>query len=274
MADSVLSADDVRNFHEEGFIVVREAFPHEAARAMQAEMWAKLEEDSSLRRDDPATWRDDGYRVNGLNKIANRPVFKGIASPRLCGSVNDLLGAGAWDIPDSWGGFLITFPQGQPKDWDITAEGWHWDGNPNYHKDELNGLFIFTLFSDIGPKGGGTLIVPGSHRLINRFFDALPPQVNRNKQKPIKQEFFRSLPYFAELTNPDDAATNGDRIRRFMQETTDVNGVPCRVAEVTGEPGDAFLCHPSLLHTPSPNHAATPRFMRIKALNRRGLRYE
>ena len=53
-----------------------------------------------------------------------------------------------------------------------------------------------------------------------------------------------------------------------MAETTEVDGVPVKVIEVTGEPGHAYLCHPAIFHAASPNHAEAPRFMRVKSLSK------
>ena len=53
------------------------------------------------------------------------------------------------------------------------------------------------------------------------------------------------------------------RVRRFMDQTTDVNGFPVRIIELTGKPGDAMIGHPLLMHCPAPNCADVPRFMRV-----------
>jgi hypothetical protein len=47
-------------------------------------------------------------------------------------------------------------------------------------------------------------------------------------------------------------------------EETIVEGVPLRVVELTGEPGDMVFCHPATVHCVAPNRGARPRFMRIK----------
>jgi ectoine hydroxylase-related dioxygenase (phytanoyl-CoA dioxygenase family) len=53
-----------------------------------------------------------------------------------------------------------------------------------------------------------------------------------------------------------------------MAEDGDVQSVPARVVELTGEPGDVVLCHPMLFHCVSPNTAACPRFMRTTMIKR------
>ena len=60
------------------------------------------------------------------------------------------------------------------------------------------------------------------------------------------------------------APSPADRIAAFMDAETTVEGVPLRVVELTGEPGDMVLCHPVMVHCVAPNRGARPRFMRIK----------
>jgi hypothetical protein len=61
-----------------------------------------------------------------------------------------------------------------------------------------------------------------------------------------------------------------DRVAAFMERATDVDGVPLRVHEMTGEPGDAYLLHPLLAHSAAPNALDAPRVMRGKLLPRHG----
>jgi ectoine hydroxylase-related dioxygenase (phytanoyl-CoA dioxygenase family) len=49
-----------------------------------------------------------------------------------------------------------------------------------------------------------------------------------------------------------------------MDGETIVEGVPLRVVELTGEPGDMVVCHPAMVHCAAPNRGTWPRFMRIK----------
>jgi ectoine hydroxylase-related dioxygenase (phytanoyl-CoA dioxygenase family) len=44
-------------------------------------------------------------------------------------------------------------------------------------------------------------------------------------------------------------------------DRTAVDGVPVRIVELTGEPGDVVFLHPHLFHAPAPNHGRTPRLM-------------
>ena len=70
-------------------------------------------------------------------------------------------------------------------------------------------------------------------------------------------------PYLADLTGRA-AQPARDRIGTFLERTTEVAGVPCRVVELTGAPGDAYLCSPAVLHAAAPNRSDRPRLMRVK----------
>jgi hypothetical protein len=60
-----------------------------------------------------------------------------------------------------------------------------------------------------------------------------------------------------------------DRIRRYMMAGADIDGVHVRVEELTGEPGDAVIMHPRLLHVMAPNSLRAPRMMLLQFLHRR-----
>jgi ectoine hydroxylase-related dioxygenase (phytanoyl-CoA dioxygenase family) len=60
------------------------------------------------------------------------------------------------------------------------------------------------------------------------------------------------------------APSPADRTAAFMAGETIVEGVPLRVVELTGEPGDMVFCHPVMVHCRTQNRGARPRFMRIK----------
>lgn len=52
------------------------------------------------------------------------------------------------------------------------------------------------------------------------------------------------------------------RVQRFMHEGADFRGVPLRVAEMTGDPGDVILWRPNLIHTAArANNRNTPRLV-------------
>ena len=83
----------------------------------------------------------------------------------------------------------------------------------------------------------------------------------------MRARFMAHAPWLKALASP----TDGDpkRNARFMEADGDVKGIPARVVELTGEPGDVVLCHPMLLHCVAPNTADEPRFMRTATIKRR-----
>ena len=52
-----------------------------------------------------------------------------------------------------------------------------------------------------------------------------------------------------------------DRIQHYMNDGTVVDGVPLRVVELTGQPGDVILMHCDCFHAAAPNRLTEPRMM-------------
>ena len=65
-------------------------------------------------------------------------------------------------------------------------------------------------------------------------------------------------PWLRGLWEPGDG---GDRTQRYLSGGTVVAGVPLRVVEVTGEPGDVILMHCDCFHAAAPNRLTEPRMM-------------
>jgi hypothetical protein len=104
----------------------------------------------------------------------------------------------------------------------------------------------FRSLDHVGPGGGGTTVVAGSHRLANdtgRFLRA------SDLTQILKREpFFREL--FAGRGGEDGVLP---RAR--------IGDVPVEVMELTGAPGDVWLIDLRTLHTGAPNAADRPRMM-------------
>jgi hypothetical protein len=54
-----------------------------------------------------------------------------------------------------------------------------------------------------------------------------------------------------------------------MDTVTDVEGIPARVIEACGRPGDVYVCHPWTIHAKAPNASGEPRFLRAPTLLRK-----
>lgn len=254
---------DWSSFEAHGYVTIPKAFPRESALAMEDFIWTKLNQLNGMDRSDPNTWK---RRLKGLNQHAKAPIFKHIASPALCGAIDCALGAGLWKVPDSWGPFLVTFPSGSAETWQVPDKLWHWDDNPECDLADMQRILVFTFISHVRPCGGGPLAVAGSHHLVKRFFNRLTNQDLMCKQPVLIRQFSRSHQWLSRLTGKDREGV-ADR-SKFMNEWVEVHGVPVRVVELTGEPGDAVICHPMLFHASAPNHRKTPRFMRRKCIRK------
>jgi hypothetical protein len=251
-----LSSADLDRFHRDGFVVVREAFARADAAAMEDRWWAELESAHDIRRDDRSTWRPP---AGDLKHAKRDPIQAKILTARVRGVIDDLLGEDNWPVPRDWGRTIATFPE--PGVWDVPTHLWHWDNLGAWHRDELNALFVVSFIGTVAPRGGGTLVLAGSPRLLLQQDDALTP--GERDDFVVRREIFHSShPWFEALTGK--SASPADRMAAFMDSDALVEGVPLRAVELTGEPGDMVFCHPLLVHCGAPNRGAWPRFMRIK----------
>jgi hypothetical protein len=114
----------------------------------------------------------------------------------------------------------------------------------------------------VAPRSGGTMILSGSPRLLTQQERRIPAIQRRNLGASSRDRLYRSHPWLMALTG--QAPSPADRVAAFMSSETIVQGVPLRVVELTGEPGDMVFCHPAMVHCRVPNRGAWPRFMRIK----------
>ncbi|MEO8115830.1 MAG: hypothetical protein ABI655_15680 [Phenylobacterium sp.] len=252
-----LSAAEIKGFHDDGYVVVRGAFSPDDAQAMRVEWWAELAEVHGIQRDDRATWRN----VPGdLKRPKRSPLEQRIATAQVRRVIDDLLGAGNWRQPRDWGRALVTFPE--PGTWDVPTGLWHWDSACDWHVPALNALFVVSFVGSVAPRGGGTLILSGSPRLLTRHEAMLTPDQRRSIPAARRDLFYRTHPWLMALAGR--APSPPGRIRAFMDLETAIDGVPARVVELTGEPGDMVFCHPAIVHSVAPNRGAAPRFMRIK----------
>jgi hypothetical protein len=254
---STLTPADIQRFERDGYVVVRQAFPRAAALAMQERWWSELADTHGIRRDDRSTW----HQIPGNLKAAKRdPAQASILTGTVRGVCDDLLGAGTWSRPREWGVTLVTFPE--PGGWGLPSRLWHWDNPCEPHLDRPRGLFIVTFIGPVAPRGGGTLILSGSPRLLIKQERRIPADQRRGLGSKARERFYRLDPWLMALAG--QAPSPADRIAAFMDGETVVDGVPLRVVELTGEPGDMVFCHPAMVHCRAPNRGPRPRFMRIK----------
>ena len=250
----MFSAVQLEAFHRDGFVRLAGALDGAQVESMRARMWQRLERNGAD-PGNPATWSAD--KAFSLQKIrrADRPPAD---CPVVCAAMDAIFGAQKWAPPKDWGQALVTFPTTAP--WAIPWHVWHLDHSYQYPRDAIRGVNLFTFLSDVEPRGGGTLVVRASHRLVDRFVGSVCG-LSTKKMKVLRKQFNATDPWWMELTAGGDGS-DADRRQRFMDVDTNIDGIDVRVVELTGKAGDVVLGHPWLVHNGSPNTLAQPRMMR------------
>lgn len=257
----MLTAEQRASFAERGWLRLREAFPRAEALEMQDRMWAELHSVHGIVRGQPETWHQPRTTLRGAKRD---PLQRAIASERLLAAIGALLGATPWRVPSNWGIVLITFPDRTAGAWTVPTNGWHYDFDLLENATAPRGLQVFAFLGSVVAHGGGTLVVEGSHRLLAGFAAALSAPDRTCDHPTLRRRFLRHDAWLRALTGRGPQPE--DRVAYFCDAARVSGGVPLRVAELTGEPGDAILCHPLLLHVASRNLAQAPRFMRSQRI--------
>jgi len=254
---TTLTSSDIQRFERDGYVVVRQAFPRADARAMEEHWWRELEDEHGIRQHDRSNW----HQIIADLKAAKRdPGQAKILTERVRSVLDQLLGKSAWSPPRDWGRPLVTFPE--PGAWEVPTRLWHWDNPCDLHRDHPRALFVVSFIGEVAPRSGGTLILSGSPRLLIQQESQIPASERPGSIATLRERFHRSHPWLMALTG--QAPSPKDRTAAFMDRETIVEGVPLRVVELTGEPGDMVFCHPVMVHCVSQNRGTRPRFMRIK----------
>jgi hypothetical protein len=192
-------------------------------------------------------WPAAGLKASKVIGNKHPDVEALLEEPALLAAVEALLGGDAFDrIVYPRPAVLFTLPNSDT--WTVPT-GWHVD-TPRLASGRMPGVQLFTFLDTVEARGGGTLVVAGSHRLLNegRFV-----RVNELRQLLCREAFFRNL-YSEGQASVEDRA-------RLLEQTSAVADVALEVVELTGSPGDAYLTDLRLLHTAAPNAADRPRMM-------------
>lgn len=236
--------DGLASFFERGWVRLAGAFdPSGLAEALWRELSAHGPQPG-----DPATWRQAGSQSlagKWLTRFGQSGVFAGVGSDAVGNALQELLGDGWTGQAGGWGRPLVTFPT--DGGWEIPADGWHLDSPP---APRLPSVRMFAYLSEVPSRGGGTLVIEGSHRLAAAYPGA--------HSRTVRDQLSRQDPWLHEIWHPTGRE---DRIAALMDHGAQVADVRLRVTELTGAPGEVVLWHPALFHTAAPNTASHPRFM-------------
>jgi hypothetical protein len=239
-------------FDRRGVLRLPDMLPADALAAAQAAVTARL----AL----AGLWADGDWRLEGRARpvwpasgikaakvIGNRhPDLAALfETPTLAAMVGELMQGRAVDRsiyrrPQ----VLCTLPNADA--W-MLPPGWHTDA-PRLASGRLPGVQAFALLSEVAPRGGGTLVIAGSHRLLNDGELVLPRDLHRRLgAEPFFRDYWKKTPVPWADERPLPKGMVGD--------------VPVEVVELAGAPGDVWLMDLRVLHTAAPNAGARPRLM-------------
>ena len=163
-----LSAAQIDQFIQDGFVKIEHAFPREFAEDARSILW----KDTGCDPVDASTWTTPVIR---LGMYAQEPFVKAANTPVLHQAFDQLAGAGRWSPCKSMGTFPVRFPSSD----DPGDAGWHIDVSFGFENSDFmswranihskgRALLMLFLFSDVGEDDAPTRIRRGSHIDIAR----------------------------------------------------------------------------------------------------------
>jgi hypothetical protein len=246
-----LSRAERQQFDERGLVRLPGLIARAAAEDMADRLWRELARKDGVHRREPRTWTVE--RPAHFRTLQDTGAFKAMGDPAVRAVLDDLMGRDLWEPPEHWGLPLVCFPRPHGR-WEVPTQSWHLDlpANPR-DREKLVGR-VFLLLAPLRPRGGGTLVALGSHRIVERIVRRAG---ERQSSADVRKQLKSHHRWFFDLMTPDKSRR--DRTAWFMEVATEVDGVALQVEEMTGEPGDVFLMHPAALHAGAPNMLAEPR---------------
>ena len=260
-----LTPEQREQFLADGAVRVPRAIPEDAVAAMTERIWAAMTRQLGAIRDRPETWTHEGQP--DLKQMARAGAFAAALSPGLRALLDDFFDGRGWRPAASYEPqpLGVRFPTPERR-WNVPTLSWHLDRVENFDRSRPAGIAdrawpgcvrLFACLEPVEPGGAGTLYVSGSHRAINLLAAEMRPARERIPSAKLVQTLKAQSAWVAELCSK--GREDEGRIRRFMLEGADFRGVPLRVAEMVGGPGDVILWHPNLLHTVArANNRTTP----------------
>jgi len=253
----MLTAEQRQAFADDGLMKIPQAILADEARTMATRISDYLTTEESIRRNASQAWLAE--RPAGLRVLTKAGAFDAAAAESVETALAEIYGPGRYPRPRNGGRALVTHKVSE-KSWDVPADGWHVDAWPEPNGEEPHGVTVFTVLAPLRPQGGGTLILAGSYRLLGGSIAAM---VGKRRLPAARKELGQRHPWLAELWGADNGS-GVDRRQRFMDEGAVLDGVPVRVVEVTGEPGDVVVMRSDMFHTVAPNCLDESRMMLVK----------
>src|SRR5829696_2753120 len=163
----MLTSEERRAFDRDGLLRLPEAITDGAAARMCDRIWEFLGANRGVDRHDASTWA--GVMPSGFNTVARAGAFDELWTPEVERIVDGLF-VGAQQIRER-GRVLMTFPRPDAP-WTVPSSGWHFDFTPLRSSSGVRAVQVFALLSEVQPRGGGTIVLAGSHHLVSRYVAA------------------------------------------------------------------------------------------------------
>jgi hypothetical protein len=195
---------DIRSsFEAAGVVRLEGAFAAEQAAAMREAVWRHAERQAGLRPGDPASWA--GSPVLNWQGLRRDPAFGPLADNAPVQDALDVIfGAGGWQRPRPGGQILFSLPE--PGPW-VLPDGWHMDCGFERATWPVRSVKLFAFLGEVGPCGGGTMLLPGTHLLVDRYREGLPAPPGAGKENWLP--FMRQHPWLARLLDGADRPDHG-----------------------------------------------------------------
>lgn len=241
------------DFAQQGYARLPAAIGAATTHAMRQRLWDFLSQQHGAQPDKADTWAP--ARPSGFQIMSKSGAFDALNCSTLNAALDQLLGRDAWQRPKHWGMPLVTFPEASIE-WRVPHKQWHLDFALRHSGDLWPGLRILAFLAPVAPRGGGTLLIEGSHTLVERM---VASGNGAGHSADVRKTLARSSAWLRELWSA--SAGGVDRTQRFTSAGAVIDDVPVRVVELTGAPGDIVLMHPWMLHAAAPNCGSAPRMM-------------
>ncbi|MXW52847.1 MAG: phytanoyl-CoA dioxygenase family protein [Gammaproteobacteria bacterium] len=235
-----LTPEQAHSFLENGFVVVKNAFPQDMADQICGNAWAELHDEFGIVAEDRNSWRrhPHGYiRTNGRQlhfKLDDEAPNAALAQCDVLGGRERLPHNGSHLM--FAGGVIANFGVESQKEWEPPSPrqgGWHKDGWHFRHflDSPEQGLLTVPIYTEVLPQSGGTFLARDSISHVARLLLEYPAGFHADSVQGAGY----LIPYLIEQCND--------------------------FVELTGEPGDLALLHPYMLHRRAVNPTDRPRFI-------------
>ncbi len=239
-------------FAERGLILRKGMIPRDRVDQVRDEIYALFErhgaaQDGRWTADRPGDELTAKLRGPIKDRMKQSPACQALSIPALEDAAIELLEGEEVRTFTDRPQVLFTPPDAEC--WVVPHKIWHLDV-PRLGVGRCPGVQSFCCIDTVAPGGGGTVVVSGSHKLLNDH--------GRISSRDVKKRLSR-LPWFTELFS----RTNGERRASLLSPQTiaadNGDAVTLQVVELCGEPGDVYLVDLRTLHSLAPNTAARPR---------------